>query len=198
MVALATVRDLFSGLAVARTMSRLMLVIGLAPIVAPSLGGFILEVTDWRGIFVVLAGAAALLVVVALVGLRETLPVERRRSARVGATLRTYRSLLHDRTFVALVLMGGLMLPRSSPTSPGRRSCSRRASASASARSVSSSGANALALALLSQVNPPLIRRFGQVNVLTGAILDVDAGLRGPGGHRADRWGRGSPALWCR
>jgi DHA1 family bicyclomycin/chloramphenicol resistance-like MFS transporter len=170
-VALATVRDLFSGLAVARTMSRLMLVIGLAPIVAPSLGGFILEVTDWRGIFVVLAGAAALLIVVALVGLRETLPVERRRSARVGATLRTYRSLLRDRTFVALVLMGGLMFASIFAYVSGASFVLQEGFGLSQRSFGLVFGANALALTVLSQVNPSMIRRFGQVDVLTGAIL---------------------------
>ena len=99
-VAMAIVRDLFSGVAVARIMSRLMLVIGLAPILAPTLGGIVLGFTSWRGIFVVLAGAALLLVVVAAVGIRETLPVSRRRPATVGATLAAYRTLLGDRVFV--------------------------------------------------------------------------------------------------
>jgi DHA1 family bicyclomycin/chloramphenicol resistance-like MFS transporter len=189
-VALATVRDLFSGLAVARTMSRLMLVIGLAPIVAPSLGGFILEVTDWRGIFVVLAGAAALLIVVALVGLRETLPVERRRSARVGATLRTYRSLLRDRTFVALVLMGGLMFASIFAYVSGASFVLQEGFGLSQRSFGLVFGANALALTVLSQVNPSMIRRFGQVDVLTGAILVsmlasaalVVTGLTGAGG----------------
>jgi DHA1 family bicyclomycin/chloramphenicol resistance-like MFS transporter len=78
-VAMATVRDLFSGFAVARLMSRLMLVVGLAPILAPSIGGVILEWTSWRGIFGVLAATALLLTVVAAVGLQESLPVVRRR-----------------------------------------------------------------------------------------------------------------------
>lgn len=60
-VAMAIVRDLFSGVAVARIMSRLMLVIGLAPIVAPSIGSLVLGFTSWRGIFVVLAVTALLL-----------------------------------------------------------------------------------------------------------------------------------------
>jgi MFS transporter, DHA1 family, multidrug resistance protein len=157
-VALATVRDLFTGVAFARTMSRLMLVIGLAPIVAPSIGGFILQVTDWRGIFVVLAGIAVVLIVVAFVGLAETLPVERRRSARLGPTLRTYRSLLSDRTFVALVLVAGLVFSS--------------LFAYVDERTFGIVfGVNSVALTLASQTNPALIRRFGPVNVLTASIL---------------------------
>src|SRR5262245_1336989 len=71
--AMATVRDLFVGIAAARLLSRLMLVIGAAPVLAPSLGGLILQYTSWRGIFVVLAACALLLVLVAAFGLQETL-----------------------------------------------------------------------------------------------------------------------------
>jgi DHA1 family bicyclomycin/chloramphenicol resistance-like MFS transporter len=170
-VALATVRDLFSGIAVARTMSRLMLVIGLAPIVAPSIGGFILTVTDWRGIFVVLAATAVLLILVAFLGLRETLPAERRRSARLGATLRTYASLLKDRTFVALVFMGGLMFASIFAYVSGASFVLQEGFGLDERTFGLVFGANALTLTVFSQVNPTLIRRFGQVNVLTGAIL---------------------------
>ena len=170
-VALATVRDLFSGVAVARTMSRLMLVIGLAPIVAPSIGGFILQVTDWRGIFFVLAGAAVVLVGVALVGLRETLPVERRRSARVGATLRTYRSLLSDRTFVALVLVAGLSFSSLFVYVSGASFVLQEGFGLDARTFGLVFGANSAALTIASQLNPTLIRRFGPANVLTGAIL---------------------------
>jgi DHA1 family bicyclomycin/chloramphenicol resistance-like MFS transporter len=170
-VALATVRDLFSGVAVARTMSRLMLVIGLAPIVAPSIGGFILQVTDWRGIFLVLAAAAVVLVGVAMVGLRETLPVERRRSARVGATLRTYRSLLSDRTFVALVLVAGLSFSSLFVYVSGASFVLQEGFGLDARTFGIVFGANSAALTITSQLNPTLIRRFGPVNVLTGAIL---------------------------
>lgn len=170
-VALATVRDLFSGVAVARTMSRLMLVIGLAPIIAPSLGGFILQVTDWRGIFVVLGAAAVVLVGVAVLGLRETLPPERRRSPRIGATLRTYRSLLGDRTFLALVLTAGLMFASLFVYVSGASFVLQEGYGLEPRAFGLVFGANAAALTVFSQLNPVLIRRFGPLNVLTGAIL---------------------------
>lgn len=169
-VALATVRDLFSGSAVARTMSHLMLVIGLAPILAPSLGGLILEVTDWRGIFVVLAAAAFALVAVALFGLAETLPVERRRSARVGATLRTYRSLFEDQTFVALVLIAGLMFSSLFVYVSGASFVLQEGYGLDERTFALVFGANSLALTVFSQLNPALIRRFGPADVLTFAI----------------------------
>jgi len=169
-VALATVRDLFSGSDMARTMSRLMLVIGLAPILAPSFGGLILQVTDWRGIFVVLGAAALVLVGVAFLGLEESLPPERRRSPRVGATLRTYRSLLADRTFVALVLIAGLMFSSLFVYVAGASFVLQNGYGLDERSFGLVFGANSLALTVFSQLNPTLIRRFGPVNVLTLAI----------------------------
>ncbi|MBY6437614.1 multidrug effflux MFS transporter [Rhodococcus kroppenstedtii] len=107
-IALAIVRDLYEGRAAATVLSRLVLVMGVAPIVAPSLGGIVLLQGSWRGIFAGLAVAGVLLMLVALVFLRETLPTERRRAPEVVPVLRTYGSLLRDRSFVVLVLVAGL------------------------------------------------------------------------------------------
>jgi DHA1 family bicyclomycin/chloramphenicol resistance-like MFS transporter len=170
-VAMATVRDLFTGVAVAKLMSRLMLVIGLAPILAPSFGGLILQWTDWRGIFVVLAAAAVLLIGVAVLGLQETLPEHRRRPVGLLPTLRTYRSLLRDTTFVALVFMGGLMFSSLFIYVSGASFVLQGAYGLDEQTFGLVFGANAAALTLFSQLNPFLIRRFGPTNVLTGAIL---------------------------
>nr|QLK01407.1 multidrug effflux MFS transporter [Micromonospora carbonacea] len=109
-VAMAVVRDLFSGAAFATLLSRLLLVMGAAPILAPTLGGALLRWTNWRGVFVALAVFGAVLVVVAVLGLRETLPADRRRRGGVVATAAVYGSLLRDRTFVGLVLVAGLAM----------------------------------------------------------------------------------------
>lgn len=170
-VAMAIVRDLFSGYAVAKLMSRLMLVIGLAPILAPSIGGLILQWTTWRGIFGVLAVVAVLLTVVAVLGVRETLPVERRRPADLGATLSTYRTLLADRSFMALVLIGGLMMSAMFAYVAGSSFVLQDGYGLDERTFGLVFGLNAAGLTVASQLNPVLIRTFGVVNVLTGAIL---------------------------
>jgi MFS transporter, DHA1 family, multidrug resistance protein len=170
-VALAIVRDLFSGVAVARLMSRLMLVIGVAPILAPSLGGVILDWTSWRGIFVVLAGAAALLVLVAVLGVRETLPVERRRSARLRATLGTYRMLLRDRAFVALIFIAGLMMSAIFAYVSGSSFVLQEGYGLDAQTFGLVFGANAAGLVVFTQANPLLLRRYGPATVLSGALL---------------------------
>src|SRR3954471_2077752 len=102
-IALAIVRDLFDGRAAATMLSRLFLVIGAAPVLAPTIGGEILRFTSWRGIFVLLAVYGLLLLAVGAFQLRETLPAERRSSSGVAGTLRGYRSLFGDRVYVGLV-----------------------------------------------------------------------------------------------
>ncbi|WP_435818135.1 multidrug effflux MFS transporter [Micromonospora matsumotoense] len=109
-VAMAVLRDLFSGTAFATLLSRLLLVMGAAPILAPTLGGGVLRWTDWRGVFVTLAVFGVLLAVVAVIGLPETLPAGRRQRGGAWATVGLYGSLLRDRTFVGLVVVAGLAM----------------------------------------------------------------------------------------
>ena len=109
-IALAIIRDLYTGRAAATMFSRLMLVMGVAPVLAPTVGGELLRITSWRGLFVALAVYGVLVLVATAWALRESLAPEHRQPARVGATLRTYGRLLHDRTFVGLVLVAGLTM----------------------------------------------------------------------------------------
>nr|WP_245819982.1 multidrug effflux MFS transporter [Rhodococcus yunnanensis] len=109
-VAMAVVRDLFTGRAAATVLSRLMLVMGVAPVLAPSIGGAVLLAGSWRWVFGVLALLGVALLVVAVVALRESLPPERRRSRGVMPVIRTYRSLLRDGQFVVLVLVAALAM----------------------------------------------------------------------------------------
>ncbi|WP_432096203.1 Bcr/CflA family multidrug efflux MFS transporter [Streptomyces sp. bgisy100] len=106
-IARAVVRDLYDGVAMARFFSSLMLVSGAAPVVAPLVGGQVLRVTDWRGVFYVLAGIGILITLLVIRKLGETLPPERRHSGGLGATLRTMRGLLADRVFTGYMLAGG-------------------------------------------------------------------------------------------
>ncbi|MFJ4332446.1 MULTISPECIES: multidrug effflux MFS transporter [unclassified Streptomyces] len=106
-IARAVVRDLYDGVAMARFFSTLMLISGVAPVVAPLIGGQILRVTDWRGVFVVLVVVGVVLGAVVWAKLPETLPVEERHAGGVGDTLRAMRGLLADRAFTGYMLAGG-------------------------------------------------------------------------------------------
>ncbi|WTR72732.1 Bcr/CflA family multidrug efflux MFS transporter [Streptomyces zaomyceticus] len=107
-IARAVVRDLYDGVEMARFFSTLMLISGVAPIIAPLIGGQILRITDWRGVFYVLAVIGVLLTLVVWRFLGETLPPERRHEGGVGEALRTMKGLLADRVFTGYMLTGGL------------------------------------------------------------------------------------------
>jgi DHA1 family bicyclomycin/chloramphenicol resistance-like MFS transporter len=107
-VARAIVRDLFAGIEAARFFSRLVIVFGLAPILAPIVGGALLHVTDWRGIFVVLACFGAVLGIVCWRVLGETLPAAERQRSGLGTTLRVLGTLVRDRRFMGLAIVYGL------------------------------------------------------------------------------------------
>jgi DHA1 family bicyclomycin/chloramphenicol resistance-like MFS transporter len=104
----AIVRDLYGGTEIARIFATLMLVSGLAPILAPIAGAQLLEFTSWRGVFVTLGVAGLLLLGTVLLGVRETLPAERRESGGLRHTLATFWLLLRDRSFMAAAVAGGL------------------------------------------------------------------------------------------
>ncbi|PNE42068.1 multidrug effflux MFS transporter [Streptomyces noursei] len=105
-IARAVVRDLYDGVAMARFFATLMLISGVAPVVAPLIGGQILRVTDWRGVFVVLTVVGVLLTLLVWRRLDETLPPERRQPGGLGPALRTMRDLLADRVFSGYLLVG--------------------------------------------------------------------------------------------
>jgi len=106
-IARAVVRDLHDGMAMARFFSTLMLISGVAPIVAPLIGGQILRVTDWRGVFMVLTVVGSLLAGFVWAKLPETLaPADRHPGGGLEA-LRAMRALLADRRFSGYMLTGG-------------------------------------------------------------------------------------------
>lgn len=113
-VAMAVIRDRYHGAEAARMMSRLMLVIGAAPLLAPSVGAVIAHAWGWRAVFAVLALLGVVLIAVVARFLPETLPVERRapRAARGPRgwvdLLRGYATLMRDGRFVALAVIPGL------------------------------------------------------------------------------------------
>ncbi|MET8908772.1 multidrug effflux MFS transporter [Micromonospora sp. NPDC004551] len=177
-VATAVVRDLFSGAAFARLFSRLMLVMGAAPILAPTLGSALLRWSDWRGVFVALAVFGLLLVVVAAVGLRETLPPERRRHGGVAAVGRDYRALLRDRTFVGLVLVTGLAMAALFAYVAGSSFVFQQRYGLDEQQFGLAFGAGAVGLIAATQLNVRLLRRYTPQRILITALtVGTAAGL---------------------
>jgi DHA1 family bicyclomycin/chloramphenicol resistance-like MFS transporter len=107
-VAVAVVGDLYAESAAAAVLSRLMLVLGVVPVLAPSLGAVVLLKLSWHWVFGVLVVLAGLLLVMAALALPETLPPAHRRPLQITGIFRTYGELLRDAKFVILVLVGAL------------------------------------------------------------------------------------------
>lgn len=103
----AVIRDHYETHEAARAMSLLMLIMGLAPILAPLAGGQLLAITSWRSLFwVMLAGGAMLMAAVILI-MKESLAPERVVPLRWETILRNYRDLFAHRGFMAHSLAGG-------------------------------------------------------------------------------------------
>lgn len=105
----AVVRDLYSGTELTKFFSLLMLVNGIAPIMAPIAGGQLMEITSWRGVFIVLSLIGMIMLAAVLAGLPETLAQERRSQGGLGNTLATFGRLIRNRTFVGYALSQGFV-----------------------------------------------------------------------------------------
>jgi MFS transporter, DHA1 family, multidrug resistance protein len=104
----AVVRDLYSGADASRYLSRILLIFGVAPVVAPTVGAAVLRFTSWRGIFVLLALYGVVLVAAILRFLPETLPSGSRRSGGVSTVVRGFGRLASDRRYLGYSFAGGL------------------------------------------------------------------------------------------
>jgi DHA1 family bicyclomycin/chloramphenicol resistance-like MFS transporter len=105
-IARAVVRDLTDGTRAAILMSRLVLVMGVAPILAPTVGGAVLAFAHWRFIFWILAAYGATSCFLAWRFLPETLPEERRIRLGLAGQINRYVLILKERTFITHAAMG--------------------------------------------------------------------------------------------
>ncbi|MGF1723693.1 Bcr/CflA family multidrug efflux MFS transporter [Photobacterium nomapromontoriensis] len=103
----ALVRDMFEREDFARMMSFITLVMTVAPLIAPMLGGYLAIWFGWRAIFWVLAGFAVLIMLAVTLKIPETLPVEKRLPFHLGTTLRNYAKMLTTPQAVGLIFCSG-------------------------------------------------------------------------------------------
>jgi MFS transporter, DHA1 family, multidrug resistance protein len=177
-IARAIVRDMHSGVAAARFFSLLMLVNGLAPILAPVIGGQVLRVTTWRGVFVVLAVIGVVLVAAAAAGLRETLAPEDRHPGGVGETLRTFGRLLADRGFTGHALACGLAFGAMFAYISGSPFVLQDIYGASPQLFSVAFATNALGLVAASQLNRALLRQIEPRAILRAALaLQATAGV---------------------
>lgn len=174
-VAIAVVGDLYAESVAATVMSRLILVLGVAPVLAPSLGAAILLGASWRWVFAALVVLAGALLVLGVFALPETLPAGHRRPLNVRGIAETYLELLQDLRFVVLVLiaalgMSGLFayIAGASFVLQGRYGLDQTSFALVF-------GAGAIALIGSTQCNVVLLRRHSPQHIMVWALVAASA-----------------------
>jgi DHA1 family bicyclomycin/chloramphenicol resistance-like MFS transporter len=106
----AIVRDLYSGSELTKFFSMLVLVNNLFPMIAPMAGSGVISFTTWVGVFVVLGIVGLLLVILATMNLKETLPAQNRVSGNFRELMTGIQALLKDRQFIGYALAQGIMV----------------------------------------------------------------------------------------
>ena len=189
-VAMAVIRDRFVGSDASRLLSRLMLVIGVAPLFAPSIGGLIAGQVGWRGVFVALAVFGLGLWVVVWRRLPETLPGDRRRDGGLTTALAGYRALLRDRHFLALAVLPGLSAAGLMSYVVGSPFVLREGYGLSANRFALLFAVNGIGLVGGAQVNAWLVRRYPPIRIIRvivpvslvlGLVL-LGVGVTGAGG----------------
>lgn len=174
----AVVRDHYDTQEAARALSMLMLIMGVAPILAPLIGGQILVWTGWRGIFVLITLAAIILLLTVSRVMVESLHPDRAIPLSGANILKTYSLLVRDRKFVAFSMSGAM----GSATMFGYIVSSPRLFIEYYDVSSQSYGLlfglNALCLIIGSQVSARMLKKYRPVQLLPWALRAmVTAGL---------------------
>nr|WP_168210120.1 multidrug effflux MFS transporter [Oerskovia sp. KBS0722] len=170
-VSIAVIRDRFTGSDAARILSRLMLVIGLAPLLAPTIGSFVAGHGDWRWVFWVLAVLGLVLGLIVLRFMPETLETERRQAGGVGSVFRGYGALLKDRHFVALAVLPGLGMAVLMSYVVGSPFVLQEGYGLTHQQFAALFAVNGIGLVISAQVNASLVRRVAPVRILRAALV---------------------------
>lgn len=175
-IARAAVRDLFSGTAMTKFFSLLMLVNGVAPVLAPVLGAQLLRLTSWRGVFVILTVVGVLLLASVLLALPESLPAERRTRPRISDTLRVYAGLFADRMFLGYALAAGLSFAAMFAYISGSSFVLQGVYGLSPQWFSVVFGINGLGIVLVGQLNSRLVDHFSERSLLTAGLIATTAG----------------------
>ena len=165
----AIVRDLADGHDAARLMSRLILVMGAAPILAPTLGGLVLGFGSWRTIFWIATAYGAICTTLVIFLLPDTMAVQHRMKLSLGGLLERYLSVLRDRVFLCYVLLGGFGMFGMFAYIGGSPPVLIQHFGFAPAQYGAVFGASAIFFIGASQISPLLLRRVGAARILRTA-----------------------------
>ncbi|MFC8597754.1 MULTISPECIES: multidrug effflux MFS transporter [unclassified Isoptericola] len=167
---MAVVRDRFVGAEAARILSRLMLVIGVAPMLAPTFGSAVAAAASWRWVFGVLALAGVAMAVVVWRFMPETLPAVRRQAGGARSVFAGYRTLVRDKQFMALAVIPGLGQAVLMSYVVGSPFIFQEGYGLTHGQFALLFAVNGLGLVLSAQVNAALVRRVAPIRLLRAAL----------------------------
>ena len=171
----AVVRDVADQTDPVRLMGRLILVMGVAPILAPLAGGYIAAWFGWRAIFWVLAGIGLSALILCAAFLPETLPSDRRRRVPLSSVLRSYAGLLGNPRFMGAALASGFAIAGMFAYIAGSPFVFITLNGVAPEHYGWLFGAGACGFIALSQISAQLATRFGRERLFTLTIGAIAA-----------------------
>jgi DHA1 family bicyclomycin/chloramphenicol resistance-like MFS transporter len=173
----AIVSDKCDAVGSAKVFSQLMLVMGLAPILAPMLGGLLVNTTGWQSIFLALTGFSALAGLAVALGLPESMPAHLPRQPLSGA-LRQYARLLKEPVYLGHALTGGIAIAGMFSYIAGSPFVLIKLYGVPAEHFGWFFGANAAGFILVAQVNARLLAKRGPAFLLARAVwVYLGAGL---------------------
>ena len=172
----AMIRDRLDPTQMAKAFSLMTLVMGIAPILAPSLGSLLLHISSWRTIFWFLAGFGVLLLVLTKLFLHETLPIARRNALPLRQVVQQYADLLKDVRFRYPAVGAGLLMGSMFVYISAAPQLIMEEYGVSATHFSWIFGMNAAGFIGLTQVNQWLVGRFKLVQLLrVGALIQVIA-----------------------
>ncbi|WP_162934924.1 multidrug effflux MFS transporter [Pseudomonas cavernae] len=181
----AIIRDRCDMAQSAHNISLLVLIMGAAPVLAPLLGGWVMELAGWRNVFTALSLFGVALFLYAFVVLDER-PVAHHGDSGFFAVLREYLDLLKSSRFMTFVLIQALVMGGMFSYIIGSPSVLMDIHGISPGMFGYFFGANAIGVMIAGQLNRALLKRFAPVEILRpalwlpllgGALLVIDAQL---------------------
>ncbi len=173
----AVVSDKCDAVGSAKVFSQLMLVMGLAPILAPMLGGLLVNLHGWQSIFIALTVFSAAAGLAVAMGLPESMPAHQPRQPLSGA-LRQYGRLLSDKVYLGHALTGGIAIAGMFSYIAGSPFVFIKLYGVPAEHFGWLFGINAAGFILVAQINARLLSRRGPAFLLTRTVwIYLTAGL---------------------
>ncbi len=166
----AIARDMYHGHELTRFFALLMLVNGVAPIAAPVLGGALMKVMDWRGIFLVLAAVSVLLFILSRMRIRESLADDHRNQGSILSAWATLGHVITHRSFMGFCLTQGFMMAGMFAYIGASPFVLQEIYGMSPQTFSFCFALNGLGLIIASQTSARLSRHFGEYKVLKGGL----------------------------